>query len=310
MPERLQARCGQERLQHLLDRDRAGARTAAAVGRGKGLVQIEVHHVDAEIAGPRDADQRIHVGAVHVQHGALLVQDFGHADDVVLEDAERVRVGHHEGGDVAGHQLFQRAEIDAAGLAGLDVLHRVAGDGGGGRIGAVGRIRNQNLLARVAAFFEQRANQQDAGEFAVRSGRGLQRDRVHAGDLGQRRFQRRHDFHAALRQRFGLVRMRPGQAFGARHHLVDPRVVLHGAGAQRIHAVIDGVVPGGKAREVADGLHLADFGEAFDFLAHVFGAERFGGVHRGDIELRELVGLLAGRTALEEERFVLREMWE
>ena len=51
--------------------------------------------------------------------------------------------------------------------------------------------------------------------------------------------------------------------------LVDPRVVLHGAGTQRIHAVIDGVVPGGKAREMADGFHLADFREAVDFGADV-----------------------------------------
>ena len=59
---------------------------------------------------------------------------------------------------------------------------------------------------------------------------------------------------------------------------------------------------------MADGLHLADFGEAFDFPAHVVGAERVSGVHRGTIELRELVGFLAGRTALEEERFILREV--
>ena len=58
------------------------------------------------------------------------------------------------------------------------------------------------------------------------------------------------------------------------------RVVLHGAGAQRIHAVIDGVVPGGEAREVADGFHLADFGKAVDSGAHVLRAERFGGDHR------------------------------
>ena len=153
---------------------------------------------------------------------------------------------------------------------------------------------NQNLLARVAALFEQRADQQDAGELAVRAGRGLEGDRVHAADFGEGRFEGRHDFHAALRKRLGLVGVRPGEAFGARHQFVDPRVVLHGAGTERIHAVIDGVVPGGKAREVADGLDLADFGEAFDFGAHVFGAERFGGIHRGDIEFGELVGLLAG----------------
>ena len=42
--------------------------------------------------------------------------------------------------------------------------------------------------------------------------------------------------------------------------------------------------------------------------AHVFGAERFGGVDRGDVEFGQLVGLLAGRTALEQQRLVLREV--
>ena len=80
--------------------------------RRKRLVQIDVHHVDAEIAGPRDADQRVHVGAVHVEHGAFFVQNFGHARDVIFEHAERVRVGDHQRGHVTGDQLFQRAEID------------------------------------------------------------------------------------------------------------------------------------------------------------------------------------------------------
>jgi hypothetical protein len=34
-------------------------------------------------------------------------------------------------------------------------------------------IGNQDFLARIAALFEQRADQEDAGEFAVRAGRGL-----------------------------------------------------------------------------------------------------------------------------------------
>ena len=77
LPERLQARRRQERLEHLLHGHRTRARTAAAVRRGEGLVQVQVHHVDAEIAGPRDADQRVHVGAVHVDQRALRVQDLG-----------------------------------------------------------------------------------------------------------------------------------------------------------------------------------------------------------------------------------------
>ena len=58
-------------------------------------------------------------------------------------------------------------------------------------IGAVRRIRHQNLLARIAARFEQRAHQQDARQFAMRARRGLQRHRVHAGDLGAARVRAR-----------------------------------------------------------------------------------------------------------------------
>ena len=75
----------------LLHRHRTAARTAAAVRRRERLVQVEVHHVDAEIARPRDAHQRVHVGAIHVNQRAFGVQDLGRLDDVLLEHAERIR---------------------------------------------------------------------------------------------------------------------------------------------------------------------------------------------------------------------------
>ena len=58
-----------------------------------------------------------------------------------------------------------------------------------------------------------------------------------------------------------------GEAVEARDEFVYARIVFHGAGAERIHAEIDGVIPGGEAREVADDFDFADFGEAFDFVA-------------------------------------------
>ena len=59
----------------LLHRHGPAAGTAAAMRRRKRLVQIQVHHIDAEIARPRDADQRIHVRAVHVDQRAFGVQN-------------------------------------------------------------------------------------------------------------------------------------------------------------------------------------------------------------------------------------------
>ena len=113
------------------------------------------------------------------------------------------------------------------------------------------------------------------------------------------------DFKHALRQRLGPVGMRFGQAFDARDKLVDARVVLHGAGAQRIHAQVDGVVPRGEPREVADDLDLAQLGQQSRRLA-VRGAEQRRGVDRGHIERRQLVSALARRGLLEDQRLVLR----
>ena len=76
-----------------LYRHGAGAWTAATVGSGKRFVEIEVHDVGAEVARPRDAHQRVHVGAVHVKLRALGVQNFRDARDLFFEDAERVGIG-------------------------------------------------------------------------------------------------------------------------------------------------------------------------------------------------------------------------
>ena len=98
------------------------------------------------------------------------------------------------------------------------------------------------------------------GQFAVRAGGGLQRNRIHAGDFDQAVAQRLDDPQRALRNLLRLVGMAVGDAVQPRHDFVHPRVVLHRAGAERIHAEIDGVIPGGKAREVADDFDLAHFG--------------------------------------------------
>ena len=79
----------------------------------------------------------------------------------------------------------QRGKIDFAGRVRLEVLHLVAGHRRRGRVGAVRRVGDQDLLARIAARFQAGAHQQDAGELAVRAGGRLQGDGIHAGDLDE-----------------------------------------------------------------------------------------------------------------------------
>jgi hypothetical protein len=61
----------QERHQVLDHADRADARAAAAVRDAEGLVQVQVRDVAAELARRGQADQRVHVGAVHIDAAAM-----------------------------------------------------------------------------------------------------------------------------------------------------------------------------------------------------------------------------------------------
>ena len=140
----------QERLQNLLAGHRPRARTASAVRRGEGLVQVQVHHVGAEVAGTHLADQRVHVGAVHVEQRALGVQHVGNLVDLLLEDAQRIGIGEHQRGHVFVHLRLQRRHVHHAGGVRLQVLDRVAAHRRRRRIGAVRRVGDQDLLARIA----------------------------------------------------------------------------------------------------------------------------------------------------------------
>ncbi len=148
-------------------------------------MQVQVHDVGAEVAGPDLADQRVHVGAVHIDQRALGVQHVGDLVDLLLEDAQRIGVGQHQRGDVFVHLRFQRGDVDHARRVRLQILDRVARHGGCGWIRAVRGIGNEDLLAGIALRLEIRANHQDAGQLAMRAGGRLQGDRVHAGDLDQ-----------------------------------------------------------------------------------------------------------------------------
>ena len=67
----------QERRQVRGDADRPHAGAAAAVRDAEGLVQVEVADVGADVARAAEADLRVHVGAVHVDLAAVLVDDGG-----------------------------------------------------------------------------------------------------------------------------------------------------------------------------------------------------------------------------------------
>ena len=102
---------GQVRRQVRAHRDRADAGAAAAVRDAERLVQVEVRHVAAELAGLGVAEQRVEVGAVDVHLAAVLVHDLAQLGDGVLVGAVRRRVGHHDRGEVVGVLVALRAQV-------------------------------------------------------------------------------------------------------------------------------------------------------------------------------------------------------
>jgi hypothetical protein len=82
-------------------------------------VQVEVHHVEAGFARPELAQDRVHVGAVHVGQRTGRMHRVEELVDASLEQAEGGRVGQH-------HRRRPRPEGRPQGVE----VHAAVGRGG------------------------------------------------------------------------------------------------------------------------------------------------------------------------------------
>ena len=116
-------------------------RTAAAVRSGKGLVQVEVHDVEAHIAGTHYAHHGVEVRPVVIHQTARSVhylRDFQH---VLLEQSERVGVGEHKRCRILSDFEAEVRNVHAAvgrGTQGHRFEPRHSGGSGIGPVRAVG----------------------------------------------------------------------------------------------------------------------------------------------------------------------------
>ena len=195
--------------------------------------------------------------------------------DLRLEDAQRVGIGEHQSRRFIRHGAVELGKVNATARIGFDVPNLVTRNGGAGGIRSVRRIGDQDVFPRVAALAQAGADHQYARQFALRARRRLKRDRVHAGDFLKAARCFVENFQTALDQSFRSVGMVRSQALQARHLFIDPRVVLHGAGTQRIEARVHSVIPGGKAREVTDDFQFRDLRKALDFAPAELWAQEF-----------------------------------
>ena len=116
-------------------------------------MQIEMADIGADIAGARQAHQRIHIGAVEIDLAAIGVGDGADLAHALLEHAVGRGIGDHGGGEICGIGFGLGAKIGK-----VDIAMRVGGHDHDlhpahrrrGGIGAVGRGRDEADVAVAA----------------------------------------------------------------------------------------------------------------------------------------------------------------
>src|SRR5438132_3169397 len=88
--------------------DRAGTGTPAAVRRRECLVKVQVNDVETHIAGPRLAEESVHVRPVIIHQASGVVDHLRYLDDLPLEEAEGVGNGEHIASGTLGVQRLHR----------------------------------------------------------------------------------------------------------------------------------------------------------------------------------------------------------
>jgi len=171
------------------------------------------------------------------------VHDFG---QMPLEKAQRVGHGHHDPGGLVVEDGGQGGRIDDA-VLGLDSDHLETGDGGRGRIGAMGRIRADDLGLLVALVGMVGGDDKRPGQFAVGAGHGMQGEGGHARHFTEQPLHLVEDLqgpggHVAAARELGGQGMEPRKSRQGGHFLGELGVVLHGARPQGIEVAVHAVI--------------------------------------------------------------------
>ena len=134
---------GQELLQPFAHANGTAAGTSTAVRRGEGLVQVDVHHIEAHVARACSAEHGVEVGAIVIHQTSAIVDQFCNLRNTRLEEAEGIGIGHHHGSDLCALLIYDALQVV---VINRPVSQRFyfnnlqAADSCRGRIGAMGRI--------------------------------------------------------------------------------------------------------------------------------------------------------------------------
>ena len=141
----------QKRHQMFCDTDWSHAGAASAVRDRKGLVQIQMTYICANVARTGESDLCVHVCAVHIDLSAIGVDDAGDLGDALLVDAMCARVCDHQAGQIVLVLLCLFAQISHVDISLLVALHEHDFHSAHRSAGRIGAMRGGGDQCDVAA---------------------------------------------------------------------------------------------------------------------------------------------------------------
>src|SRR4030095_4576680 len=106
-----------------------------------------MHYVDSKAGRFGHSGQRVHIGAIHINKPATVMNNATDFPNVSLELSNGVGIGKHESGDIFAHMLSQLFEIGKTVAPGGNSFNSIAADYCRSRVCAVSGIGSENFLS-------------------------------------------------------------------------------------------------------------------------------------------------------------------
>ena len=230
---------GQELLQSLSYSNRTAAWATASVRSGESLVQVDVHHVESHITRTACAEHRVEVCSVVIHQSAALMHETCNLRNIAFEESERIRVGHHHCCHAVVEKSLQVFHVHHAVGSTLHLHDIKSANGCRSRVRSVCRVRHDDLRTlHVAATLVILADNHQSYELSVCTCKRVQCEVGETGNFRESLTQSVVHLDSSLHRLNGLQRMQMCESRHCGNLLVDGRVILHGAAAERIESVV------------------------------------------------------------------------
>jgi hypothetical protein len=252
---------GEVRSKMLLNSDRANTGTTTAVGNTEGLVEVEMTDISTNVTGAAETNLSVHVGTVHIDKTAMLVDKITDLLNLRLEDSESRGISNHDSSkliSVLGTLGLEILDIQVASLAvTLDSNNLHTSHSSRSRVGTVSRNRDKADLSLVSiTSLVVGLDTAETSKLTLSTRVGLKSGSIHTSDFRQVLGERADESLVTRSLLNGgkgvdVVDTRVGN----RKHL-GCGVELHRAGTKRNHGVNEGDILGLEMVDVSKELGL------------------------------------------------------